>query len=245
MENTPVIWLHGIKPPDATKDIEERYEKWFEAAYAPLMLKSPGLTGVDCHKILKESSDYPEDLNIWYFDSLNSYEEMWSRPEVIAVVKDLNTTWPQYGREILWGAIYQPILSYRSNLVDFLRDKNSQDDAPVLNVNAFRFSAIEWEKFSSWFGEYGRRAFLPLFQTVHGLKEYHCYKWTGVIRPAAKIKEYPIFLALSYFDSLNACKSFETSPELAAFQGAIKLGFPNGFNSKWNVQYQLVKSFRK
>jgi hypothetical protein len=43
MENAPVMFFHGIKPPDATRDIEERYEKWFEAAYVPLMLPSPGL----------------------------------------------------------------------------------------------------------------------------------------------------------------------------------------------------------
>jgi heme-degrading monooxygenase HmoA len=163
---------------------------------------------------------------------------------VIAVVKDLETTWPQYGRERIWNAVYQPILIYRNSLDDVPTDMNSQKEAPVLNVNAFNFPTIEWEKFNAWFGEYGRPVFLPLFQAVHGLKEYRCYKWTGVTRPA-KVKEYPIFLTISFFETLRACENFTMGPEFNVFQAAVKLGLPRGFSSQWNVPYELVKNFRK
>ena len=103
MGNGQVIWLHGIKPPHTTKDIHDRYESWVDAAYIPLFLKNPGMTGVDRFKIVNESPDYPEDLNIWYFDSLSSYEGLWIDQGVIAVLKDMESTWPQYGRERIWG----------------------------------------------------------------------------------------------------------------------------------------------
>jgi hypothetical protein len=76
MENAPVMFFHGIKPPDATRDIEKRYEKWFEDAYVPLMLPSPGLARVEQYKIVPENSNYPKELTLWYFDSLINYEEM-------------------------------------------------------------------------------------------------------------------------------------------------------------------------
>lgn len=244
MENVPVIWFHGIKPPNATKEIKERYHNWFDAAYFPLVMKDSAVTEIKVFKIINQIKDYPEDLGVWQFNNLKGYEEHWNLPEQIAILKDLQTTWPQYGREVIWEPLYQPLVSFRSNLIDFSKNK-AKVDSPILNINAFKFSVVEWERFNAWFSECGCQAFLPLFKKVDGLEEYHCLKWTGVVRPAAKLKEYPIFMALSYFDSLNTSQHFIESPEMAAFLASIKLGFPNGFASQWNVQYQLVKSFRK
>jgi hypothetical protein len=243
MENAPVIMLHGIKPP-VNSDVEERYHKWYDEVYTPIIMRDPRLLASLRYQIVNESPEYPKDLNIRYFENLEAYEEFYISPDVVNILKDVATTWPKHGREVIWEPIYQPLVSFNSNFIDFSKGKHS-DDSPVLSINTYKFSIIEWGKFSMWFGDYGVKAFLPLFRAIRGLEKYECYKWTGAVRQAAKVKEYPIFMTLSYFDSLNSCQYFEASSEKLAFQSAIQAGFPIGLNSQWNVQYQLVKSFRK
>ena len=246
MENVPVIFLNGSNPPNATKDIQERYEKWSDEVYAPMLMKSGKLTGIDQYTIIKEIPDFPIVLSIQSLKNLRVWEEYWNVPEVIAVAKDAQTTWPKYGRENIWGAVYQQLLSFKGNVINFFQgDKPEGENPPVLNITAFDFSAIEWDKFNVWFGEFGPQAFLPLFSKLPGLHQCDCYKWTGITRPNRRIKEYPMFLMLFYFENSVSSQYFEVCPEMMSFKAAIKIAFPNGFNSQWNVQYQLVKSFRK
>jgi hypothetical protein len=40
MENAPVIYPVGSNPPDASKEIQARYEKWASEVYFPLQLKT-------------------------------------------------------------------------------------------------------------------------------------------------------------------------------------------------------------
>jgi hypothetical protein len=47
MENAPVIYLVGINPPTASKDIEERHEKWASEVYFPLQLKTGKMQSID------------------------------------------------------------------------------------------------------------------------------------------------------------------------------------------------------
>jgi hypothetical protein len=177
---------------------------------------------------------------------LKSYEEWRNAPEVIAIAKDVQTTWPKYGREQLWGTIYEQLLTFKGNVINFSKGDTPQgENPPVLNINAFNFSAIEWDKFNGWFGEYVPQAFLPLFSKLPGLHQCDCFKWTGIVRPNARMKEYPMFLMFFYFENYISSQYFEICPEMATFKGAIKIGFPSGFSSQWNVKYQLAGSFRK
>jgi hypothetical protein len=245
MENAPVIYLVGSNPPDASKEIQARYEKWASEVYFPLQLKTGKMISIDRYGILGEKPEYPKNLILNDFANLKSYEDWRTMPEVIAIRKDVDTTWPKYGREMLWGPVYQQLLSFKGNVTNFFQGyKREGEDLPVLNISAFNFSAVEWDRFNIWFGESGPRAFLPLFSKIPGLRQCAFYKWTGITRPGARIKEYPMFLMLSFFDSPDLSQYFEVCPEMAAFKTALKIGFPVGFAAQWNVRYQLINSFR-
>jgi hypothetical protein len=142
--------------------------------------------------------------------------------------------------------VYQQLLSFKGSMINFFPGGKPEDKNPlILNIIAFKFSAVEWDRFNTWFGDYGPAAFLPLFSKLPGLQQCACYKWTGNIRPGARIKEYPMFLLLFHFANLVASQYLEICPEMAAFQGALKIGFPNGFSAQWNVRYGLIKRFQK
>lgn len=245
MENAPVIYLNGVNPP-YDKDIRERNEKWSEEVYYPLQLRTGKMRGIDRYEPSEEKPDYPKSIIVNSFESLKSYEEWRNAPEVIAISKDVETTWPKYGRERIWGTIYQQLLHFNGNVANFLRDDKAEGEvAPFLNITAFNFSAIEWDKFNGWFGEFGPQAFLPLFSRLPGLSQCHCYKWTGIVIPTARLKEYPMFLMLFYFTNTISSQYLDICPEMAAFKGAIKIAFPSGFSSQWDAKYQLIKSYRK
>jgi hypothetical protein len=44
---------------------------------------------------------------------------------------------------------------------------------------------------------------------------------------------------------MDSFENYRKSPELVAFQKAIRNVFPNGLSLKWYVQYQLMQSWRK
>jgi hypothetical protein len=84
------------------------------------------------------------------------------------------------------------------------------------------------------------------------LKEYSWYKLMNLdlnglpdIFKVKRIVQYPPYLSIVHFESIEAYEKYEKSPELAGFRDHMKVPFPSGLDFKWYVQYQLVKSWRK
>ena len=56
MENAPVVAITAISIPS---EIEERYDKWWDAAYGPIYVKNVGVKGIDRYRIVKKSLELP------------------------------------------------------------------------------------------------------------------------------------------------------------------------------------------
>jgi hypothetical protein len=67
MENAPVITFSGRNIP---QDIEERYNRWYDAAYAPLYLKNRHVLGIDRYRIIRANYTLPSDLVLYHADKV-------------------------------------------------------------------------------------------------------------------------------------------------------------------------------
>lgn len=63
MANTSVFIFSGSYIPP---EIKERYNNWFDAAYAPLYLKNGKLQEIDLYKIIKKTYAMPPDIRFYH-----------------------------------------------------------------------------------------------------------------------------------------------------------------------------------
>jgi hypothetical protein len=120
------------------------------------------------------------------------------------------------------------------------------EGAPVLHLEAYRFSPEEQDKYNKWFTEYGLNIFIPLYLKQSGVNGYDYYKYTQPVGTSnTRDQDYPAHLSLIYFENLKAFEKYETSPELSTFQKTLRAIFPLGLNYRWYVQYELKLSLRQ
>ena len=240
MGNRPVIVIAATNLPPQE---EERYYKWVEEGYYPLILKSPWATGFDRYRIVNESPDYPKTVRIRHFTDMDGFDNTERSPEWDSIRKD-QVIWH---REVIWQGIYEMVKSFSyGSFISDVKQISVVDDAPILNLAAFNLDHENAEKYFTWLIELGQRVYVPILMKVAGLKAMKFYRWTGRVGEQ-EIKEpgYPRYVSLIYFDSLKSYEGYAESPELVAFREALKIPFPGGLDYKWNVQYELTRSWRK
>jgi hypothetical protein len=240
MESTPLITIAATTTSPAD---EERYRKWIDEVYSPLTLKYNLSSGMDVYTLVKENAEYPQRISLICHSAFGEWNNYISSPVWADIRKDAYTT---FKREVIWMGVYQLTRSFHGVLS--LRDEKQTtfvDDAPVMHLLGLKLS-VEKEEFNAWFKEWGAKVYVPIMMKLPGLKAANFYTFTGrSSQPEIKDPGYPDFLSLWYFDTLAAFHNFEESPELMAFMKSLKSDFPGGVSLKWNVQYELYKSFRK
>jgi hypothetical protein len=247
MENAPVITLMGGSPyPGVDPDVYARFQKWAAEVYNPLLMKVRSPLGMDIFQIIRECQEYPFRITIGHFENLPAWEKTLKNPDSNAVTEDIRNWGQRRVHDYIWSAVYQLVKGFRggSSLSE------SQPDTRVENVNiiyleAFRLVAEDQDKYNKWLNDYGFNI-LPLFTRLPGLIKYDYFKHIGFgYRSDIRETEYPAYLSLIYFADLPAFENYEKSPELVTFRKTLRNVFPRGLNYKWDVQYQLTKSWRK
>lgn len=240
MENAPVINTQATR---VLPQEEERYNKWVEEGYYPIYLRNPCVTGIDRYRIVNESPDYNKTLSIQHFKDMDSWNNYQKSPERAAITKDYAT----WHREVIWSGIFQLVKSFRSSSsVTEGKQTTLVDDAPIVHLAAFNLNRENAEKYSMWFNEWGQKIYIPILMKLPGLRAINYYRWTGKSREREiRDPDYPRYVSIIYFESLNAYENYAESPELIVLHEALKTPFPGGLDYKWNVQYQLTRSWRK
>ena len=107
---------------------------------------------------------------------------------------------------------------------------------PVINVVGIQCQPEVEEKFNTWYNQ----THIPMLLKFKGLRGVTRYK---ILKPS---EEYPEYLAIYEFDSRQAFEEYQTSPELAAALDEMQeIWRGEGWERKWRVQYEVMKTWRK
>jgi len=90
MENSPAAVITGYTIPS---EMQDRYNKWFDSAYAPIYLRVPGIKQIDRYRNVKVGLDEPVFLNIYHHQSVSTLRRIGENQDRNAVVRDTQT-WP-------------------------------------------------------------------------------------------------------------------------------------------------------
>lgn len=249
MDNTHLLSITAYDFQN-TED-REKYIKWRDGAYAPMLVSSTPTAGVENYQILQEKAEYPFTFSIGYFQNLEDRLDVIRTPEYIAYQKDLEASWGSKYK-YRWQTLYHVVKRLKNDKLIFDEHKDyTPENAPVILLYGAGLSTEEWEKYHIWFNEWGYPVYLPVLLKVPGVIEYSRW-WLSNIRnrmpPKPNMSEdpkYPQDLSIIYFENLKAYQNFEKSREFAAFNKTLAAEFPNGLNYKWNVVYRLTGRWTK
>jgi hypothetical protein len=228
-------------------EYQERFSNWIMSVYFPLGIKL-GRKGTERYQIVKENPDYLKNISIMYYEDFEAMVNFQANPEVVYMYKDLNIT---YGprREVVWGAAYQVLKSFRKNPADTPTERDDgTENTPVVHIEGYRLSLEDMRKYNSWFAKWGYGFYLPAIMKLPGLQEYNYCRILDFEQPEIQRPKdpsvHPTYLSVLQFENLKAFENYEKSMELAAFREAMKIPFPGGLNFHWYVQYQLMGSWK-
>ncbi len=106
----------------------------------------------------------------------------------------------------------------------------------VIHIVATQCQPEIEEKFNKWYDE----THIPMLFKYSGLKSATRYKLLS------ESEDYPKYLAVYEFESREAFKAYQTSPELAeALEEMKETWKQNGYETKWRVQYELIKTWQR
>jgi hypothetical protein len=248
MENAPVTFFRGRNVPD---DLRERYQNWMFEAYIPILLKIPGLEAVEYYRIVKENPLYPPLLGLYHYNYslLPAGISRMDSPDWQAVMEDQAKTFSRV--EQFWSQHYILRRRFHQPTQPLTGDMPSRD-APIIHLEAFKLSPGEGENFNDWFVKWAYRVYIPVLMMLPGLIEYHHYQpyerdKTRLHQLTGKpvVTEYPQSLSVLHFENLEAFENYENSPALVAFRRALSLDVPGNLVTEWDVQYRLVRRWRK
>jgi len=107
---------------------------------------------------------------------------------------------------------------------------------PIINIIATHCRPEVEEKFNRWYDE----IHIPLLLKFKGIKEVTRYKIIN------ETEEYPTYLTVYEFESQKAYEAFTTSPEYAAARKEMSETWKEGgFEIKWRVQYEPIKTWKR
>jgi len=228
-------------------EYQERFSNWITSVYYPLSIKW-GRKAIERYQIVKEHPSYNKTISIMYYDDFEALINHYYNPEALYANDDLNKT---YGprREVIWGAGYQVLKSFRKSPVGSPIDLTPMNEnTPVIHLEGYKLAPDELGKYHSWFARWGYQFYIPSIMKLPSLKKYsHCrildYEQHEVMRPK-DLSVHPTYLSVLQFENLKAFENYEKSMELAAFREAMKIPFPKGLDFHWYVQYQLMGSWK-
>ena len=114
--------------------------------------------------------------------------------------------------------------------------KTEMTDKPIILIRATQCQPEVEEKFNKWYDE----IHIPLLLKFKGITEVTRYKLMN------ETEEYPKYLAIYKFESQSTLEAYETSPELVAALAELKETWKEGgFESKWRVQYEVMKTWKR
>jgi hypothetical protein len=243
MENAPVIMFNGRSIPS---EVEEKFNQWFDYAYATIYLKIPGIIGIDQFKLIKKNINLPGYLSIYYHGNLNAVKAFGAHPDRQAVIRDMNT-WPV---EWFWLSYYQLLKSFRNTsasrgIVEDIMIAN----APVVYLEGYLVTPGELGKYQDWFARWASRLYIPMLLKDTGLKYFNYFRLLDYRQPYwenfhALETALPSFMSLSYFENIRALGDFESSLEYAAFRRIMEVEFSGNLKPVWEAGYQLSASHR-
>jgi hypothetical protein len=227
------------------------FAKWGAGAYTPMMMSLKSMLGTEAHRLVEKSPNYPESVPFMYFRNIEDYENVMHSPEWTAYLKDIEATWG--GKfERVWNSLYVLVKRMKNEALTF--DKNAnylEQNAPVVLLSGVGLSPNDWEKYDSWFNDWGYSIYIPALLRVPGVVEYSRWWLTNIRRmspPKPGLTEdpkYPQDLSIIYFENLRGYQKFESSREYAAFRKALAAEFPDGLTYRWNVTYRLISRSTK
>jgi heme-degrading monooxygenase HmoA len=241
MENRPIITLTGTnRAAGADPAIFQRYRKWSDEVYSPLLNREQKYPDNDWYELCRENPEYPERVHILHYRTLEA-REAYSGTAIYNDIERERKSWHERGIvDYIWTVTLALIQSFRSQPLYISENSDTRiENAPIMHLEAYRLSREEQEQYLKWFREYGGNVFLPIFMKFPGLRGYDFYQEFIAER------QYPQFLSVIYFERMEAYQDFLKSPELAGFQKSLKSVFRRRLTYEWYVQYRLVKSWRK
>jgi hypothetical protein len=242
MENAPHITFVGRNVP---ANLAEKYFKWNDGAYAPTYVKVLGASGIDRYQIIRESLDYPNSVLIYHRENRKGYEELIQNPTRDALQKDYDATF--YRLEWFWHDVFALMGTFRKE--SSAAESTIVEDAPVIHIEGYRIPSGEQGKYEQWFMKWFSHVYAPILIKSPGLKAYNCFKLSGFsMRWPDRIyvnTEIPPYISILYFDNIQAFDDYRASPEYMAFKRNLELEFAQSMTTVWDVEYQVVKSWRK
>jgi hypothetical protein len=247
MENAPIIHLASRSPaPGADATIYKRYVKWTDEAYFPIQNTIPEAIGNYRYLIVRENPEYGSRASVHHFKNLRDWGAYMVSSDSKAIQGEVKS-WQERGiTDQIWSAAYAMVKSFR-NKPAFESDNQDTriENAPIMHLEAYRMSPEEQEIYLKWFNDFGYPVFMPLFMKLPGVAGYDWYRDTGQRAGHYAKWEYAPYLAIMYFENLDAFENFARSSELAGFQKSIRSVIPRRLEYIWYVQYQLDRSWRK
>ena len=108
------------------------------------------------------------------------------------------------------------------------------DEKPVINIMGTQPHPEDDEKFNQWYNE----THIPLILKFKGIKGATRYRRVG------DNEDYPKYLAIDKFESIEALQAYTSSPEFAAAMAEKNETWKDrDFEIKWRVQYEPIESW--
>ena len=107
---------------------------------------------------------------------------------------------------------------------------------PIIHVVATECQPEVEEKFNKWYDE----VHIPLLFKFKGMRQATRYQ------KLFETKGYPEYLTIYKFESKEAYQAYRDSPELAYSTEEMNQAWKEGgFEVKWRVQYEPIKTWEK
>ena len=244
MGNTSFFTFSGRYVP---QEIEEKYNNWYEAAYAPLYMKNGNTKQIDRYKIIKKSYAMPPEISFYHTINLELLKKTVDS-DVSAVIRDTQTTFNKIQR--FWLNAYELVKSFRNiHPSQASIESTIVDDAPLIHIEGYKLPETEYAKYESWFNKWASRFYIPLLLKIPGVKACNFLSLTDYKQPLYAGTRFvetdmPRYMSVIYFDSAESMETLNQSAEFAVFKRSLEVEFSGNLKTVWNTEYQLFSSHR-
>lgn len=223
MENAPVIVFSARTIPS---DIEERYDKWYDAAYAPLYLKSEHYLGIDRYKIISRRKMLPWEIILYHADNFEGAKKAGERTEGSDARHDALTTFGKIER--FWLKIYELIGSFKSNPSARGAEENTiVDNCTIIHIEGYQIQPADYGKFESWFNKWASQVYIPLLLKVPGVEAFNVFQLRDFDPPDFRgvrfiETEMPRYMSITYLENSESLGNYNKCIESAAFKRSLE-----------------------
>ena len=112
MEKQSVIYISALNvPPD-----EEKFNRWINEVHHPLLFKHPALREIRRYNKLTASTDQPQSITVYEFDSRQDLDEYLKSPERQAAIDEVKESWPE-GLTAVFNAQYELVKTFSGGML--------------------------------------------------------------------------------------------------------------------------------